>query len=79
MKQFQNPRGDEPRDHRISSGGRDEARAVRDRECSFQMERRFGTDRRRHASKGHTWISGVGWICRRENPRRDRDPGPFGC
>ena len=31
-------------------------------------------NRRKNHSKGFTYISTVGWICRRENCRRESDP-----
>jgi hypothetical protein len=34
---------------------------------------RRSIDRRKHASEGYTYISTVGWICRRERSRRECD------
>lgn len=79
MKDYQNFQGHGRGESRISSGRGAEAGIDRERECVYRMERRFGMDRRRHPAEGYMWISEVGWICRREKSRRDRDPGPFGC
>ena len=40
-------------------------------------ERRYGADRRKTPAPGFTYISTVGWICRRELLRRKDDPGFF--
>ncbi len=40
-------------------------------------ERRNGTERRKEPSCGFTFISTVGWICRREQFRRKDDPDTF--
>jgi hypothetical protein len=39
------------------------------------LERRTGAERRKASARGFTYISTVGWICRREQSRRkdDRD------
>lgn len=34
---------------------------------------RKGDERRRRKSLGHMYISTVGWICRREKDRRNKD------
>lgn len=36
-------------------------------------ERRAGTERRKDSALGFTYISTVGWICRREQSRRKDD------
>lgn len=36
------------------------------------LDRRLN-DRRKHTSEGYTYISMVGWICRRERRRRNCD------
>ncbi len=36
------------------------------------LDRRLN-DRRKHTSEGYTYISMVGWICRREHRRRSCD------
>jgi hypothetical protein len=41
------------------------------------IERRNSTDRRKKYAAGFAYISGVGWICRREQVRRKDDPGIF--
>jgi hypothetical protein len=41
------------------------------------LERRNGTDRRKAPACGFTYISTVGWICRREQFRREDDPDYF--
>jgi len=41
------------------------------------LERRDGTDRRKAPACGYTYISTVGWICRREQSRRKDDPCNF--
>jgi hypothetical protein len=41
------------------------------------FERRDGTDRRRAPACGYTYISTVGWICRREQFRRRDDREGF--
>ena len=40
-------------------------------------ERRNGTERRKACACGYTFISTVGWICRREQFRRMDDPDSF--
>jgi hypothetical protein len=37
------------------------------------LERRTGTERRKASARGFTYISTVGWICRREQFRRNDD------
>ncbi|GBC63670.1 hypothetical protein DENIS_4668 [Desulfonema ishimotonii] len=39
-------------------------------------EKRLCKNRRKKASEGYTWISTVGWICRRAKKRRDDDDMP---
>jgi hypothetical protein len=41
------------------------------------LERRHGTDRRKAPACGYTYISTVGWICRREQSRRRDDSSYF--
>jgi hypothetical protein len=41
------------------------------------LERRNGSDRRKAPACGFTYISSVGWICRREQFRRKDDPEVF--
>lgn len=40
-------------------------------------ERRKGTERRQATASGFTFVSTVGWICRREQFRRKDDPDTF--
>jgi hypothetical protein len=40
-------------------------------------ERRNGTERRKERADGFAFISTVGWICRREQFRREEDPNLF--
>ncbi len=37
------------------------------------LDERCGCDRRKTSSPGYTYVSTVGWICRRENCRRNND------
>jgi len=41
------------------------------------FERRNETERRKESACGFTFISTVGWICRREQFRRKNDPETF--
>lgn len=41
------------------------------------IERRNGTERRKKPARGFTYISTIGWICRREQIRRKHDPERF--
>jgi hypothetical protein len=41
------------------------------------LERRNGTERRKESACGFTYISTVGWICRREQCRRKVDAHAF--
>ena len=41
------------------------------------LKKRSGQERRKDPSRGHTCISMVGWICRREWLRRKDDPDNF--
>lgn len=40
-------------------------------------EKRNGRERRKEPACGFTYISTVGWICRREQLRRENDPEAF--
>jgi hypothetical protein len=40
-------------------------------------DRRYDNDRRKEPREGFTYVSMVGWICRREQSRRKDDP--FDC
>jgi hypothetical protein len=41
------------------------------------LEKRNGTERRKEPACGFTYISTVGWICRRERFRRKEDSDDF--
>jgi hypothetical protein len=38
-----------------------------------------GIERRKDPAPGYTFISSVGWICRRERFRRKQDPDTWAC
>jgi hypothetical protein len=42
-------------------------------------DRRSGIERRKDSAPGYTFISSVGWICRRERFRRKQDPDTWAC
>jgi hypothetical protein len=41
------------------------------------IDKRTATDRRKKPARGFMYISTVGWICRREQIRREDDPEFF--
>ena len=49
-----------------------------DAQLNFEQDADFGDrrydDRRKESGEGFTYVSTVGWICRREQCRRKEDP-----